>query len=627
MVVIVLAWLGSFLFPHPAEQLVHGDTLDLETVEVRAFPWEKYSLGYKVNTLGEEEIGAFQGQALSELLQRRTGIFVREYGAGMLATLNMRGTAAGHNAVFWNGLPINSPSLGQMDFSLLTVGSCDAIRVQYGGSGALFGTDAIGGSIHLGSQPSFAQGHKVKVRAAHGSFGLWQNQVEHSYSNQKFFSHTRAYINRSANNFPYRNLGKAGTPVERQEHASVHTRGLVQDLAWNVGANTQVSSSFWYHFTDREILPVMGSNTRDVQEDANVRWVADLRHFRDQVQYNLKLGYVEDDQVFNLSTSNITRQYFIGAEAEWQATEKMHGKSGARLTHIVGELSTYYKEEQRLELYHSHLFHLGKSIEGAINLRQMVVDGEFVPFTPSLGLEWGFFDKETHNLTLKGAASKNFKVPTLNDRFWSPGGNPDLLPEKSLSAEMGVVQKGKRGAFNWEAEVNYYHMLVDQWIVWLPGESFWTPVNIRKVRNQGIESSFSSEFSFSKWDLSADINYSYVQARIAGDQEDAGRSIGNQLPYTPFHKGNSYLSAKRGPFSSWANYTFVGDRYVGTDNSTQVNAFALLDAGINYTWTMKAFATCRLGIQVNNFFDNDYQVLRLRPMPGRNYQINITIDL
>ncbi|WP_416171350.1 TonB-dependent receptor [Algoriphagus boritolerans] len=47
---------------------------------------------------------------------------------------------------FWNGLPINSPSLGQSDLSILPVEAIDQAQLHFGSSGALFGNEAIGGS-------------------------------------------------------------------------------------------------------------------------------------------------------------------------------------------------------------------------------------------------------------------------------------------------------------------------------------------------------------------------------------------------------------------------------------------------------------------------------------------------
>lgn len=92
----------------------------------------KYAFGQYVRTLDKGRLAQLSGYSLGEVLQQETGLFLRQYGPGMLASLSMRGTSAGHNALFWNGLPVNSPSLGQADYSIFPVGGFDAVNIHYG---------------------------------------------------------------------------------------------------------------------------------------------------------------------------------------------------------------------------------------------------------------------------------------------------------------------------------------------------------------------------------------------------------------------------------------------------------------------------------------------------------------
>jgi iron complex outermembrane receptor protein len=109
----------------------------------------------------------------------------------MLTSLTMRGTSAGHNAVFWNGLPINSPSLGQSDFSILPVGGFEELQVHFGGGAALFGTDAIGGAVHMTTKLKFDQGHHAEINSLVGSFGRWNQLGAYSLSSQRLATRFR----------------------------------------------------------------------------------------------------------------------------------------------------------------------------------------------------------------------------------------------------------------------------------------------------------------------------------------------------------------------------------------------------------------------------------------------------
>lgn len=611
----------------PKNPLTNSDTIQLPEVEVFKLPLDKYTFGQHVKTITEKDLKSFQGLPLAEYLQERTGLFLRQYGPGMLASLTMRGTSAGHNAVFWNGLPINSPSLGQADFSILPVGGFDQIAVHYGSGGALYGTDAIGGSIHLSNKAKFGQGHQVRLGTLVGSFGRWNQLLEYGYSNSKFSSRSRIYRNYSQNNFPYRNLSRIGTPIERQNHAQIEQWGAMQDIAFNINTKNQISSAVWWNKTDRQIQPVIGSNTQDVQLDQNLRWVVDYFHFATNKTWNAKAGLVSDELIFNINSTNKSTQYFLSTDLDWEINPWWSSKSGIRYSYIIGDLSSYEATDSRVELYQSSNLQPIENLSVSLNLRQLVYEGNWAPFTPSLGAEYGIWEKEGQSFKAKTTFARSFKVPTLNDRYWVPGGNPELEPESSWSGEAGLQYVFSQNNFSFDQQITYYRMIVDNWIIWLPNGAYWSPENIRKVNNSGIEYFYEASQKISTWKIGLSGNYAWNRAINQTNISENDRSKGKQLPYTPVHKVQSMVSIEKGNFRTFLNGHWVGERYIGTDNTTKLDSYQLLDIGINYQWEWGSKLTINIGAQVNNLFDAEYHVLRLRAMPGRNYQLilNITI--
>ena len=608
--------------------LIHdeGDTLLLHEVEVFTTSLSKYSFGQHIKVIRAGELLDFQGLGLSDFLQQRTGLFVRQYGAGMLASLTMRGTSAGHNAVFWNGLPINSPSLGQTDFSILPIGGFDELHLHFGSGGALYGTDAIGGAVHLNSKLKFGQGHSFQLGTQLGSFGRWNQQVQYGFSSDKISLRTRVYKNVADNDFPYQNLSKPDTPVEKQEHAAFHQVGASQDAAFQISTNQLLSSSLWYNQTEREIQPVIGSNTLDKQMDKNLRWVMDYFMFSKNKTWNFKTGLVKDEIEFN-GIQNSTHQIFLIGDLDWEISPKINSKSGVRFSYIKGSLSTYNAQEKRVELYQSTNFNLSENLHVSLNIRQLIFDSNFAPFTPSLGTEWVILSNEVQKLKLNTNGARSFKVPTLNDRFWEPGGNPDLFPESSWSAELGLSHLWKRGSLMMNQQLTYYQMWVDNWIIWLPKGSIWSPENIREVHNKGIEYFFDADYIMGNWTLEIQGNYNWTRAINQTNISDNDRSSGNQLPYTPVHKFQTLSGIKRGIWNTYLNYQFTGSRFVGTDNQDRLPSYQLWDWGIRMGEIKTAWVNGNIGFQVNNIMNTAYQVMRLRAMPGRNYQINIQIKL
>ena len=617
----LLLWGYTFVGFYPVSQ----DTIPLAEVEVYAPALDRFAQGQKVISWEKAELEDFQGRSLGDILQEQSPVFVRQYGAGMIASPSFRGTSAGHTAVFWNGLPINSPSLGQSDLSILPISSIDQVSLQFGNAGALFGNEAIGGSIHLGTNSEFGKGLQAGITHQTGSFGLFNTNLFAGFSSKNFSSKTKVYREFSKNNFPYKDLGRIGTPEVKEDHAQFEQIGVVQDLAWNLNSNNQFKTAFWWNKTNREVQSVMGSKTKDVQEDQAFRAVIDFFRFEEKSVWNLKTGFVRNEQLFNASENNNT-QYFVAGDWDQEISGKWTSKLGARYTLTKGDLSTYKADDERIELYQSTKFSATENLSFAINLRQLVYSGTFAPFTPNLGMDWSFWNTNTQSLLLKTSIGKGFKVPTLNDRFWNPGGNPNLLPEESLSGEVGL-NWSKKGDLNWTQGLTYYKMSVDNWIIWLPKGSVWTPENIKKVSNQGLEyqGSLNGHLGLWKWELATSYTYSKAVTTKGTDEND--QSIGKQLPYTPQHQANAKVQVKKSGFTSSIGTFFVGERSVTADNPRMMPSFQLFNFGLGYDQLTLGKLQFPLSFQINNILNTDYQVLYLRAMPGRSYQFNLSIFL
>ncbi len=597
------------------------DTVSLEQVDVYAPALDRFAQGQKTVNFGAKLLEAYSARSLGDLLQEKSPVFIRQYGAGMLASPSFRGTSAGHTAVFWNGVPINSPSLGQSDLSVLPVEAIDQVQLQFGSSGALFGNEAIGGSVHLASKTEFGKGVQATLAQTVGSFGLFNSAVSGGFSSKNFSTKTRIYRQFAKNDFGYRDLSQPGTPEVKEDHAQVEQVGAVQDLAWNLSPKAQLKGAFWWQKSDREIQPVMGSNTTDRQSDESIRAVVDYFRFGKTSTWNLKTGLVQDRLIFN-GSENRTRQFFLAADYDFEPGADWKFKAGVRATLAKGDLSTYSATDQRYELYQSARWQTTENLSLSLNLRQFAYPDGFVPFLPGIGGDWRFLEGEKHELLLKASLGKGFKVPTLNDRFWVPGGNPELLPEESINGEIGLHWSGK-GIFSWDQSLTYYHMQVDNWIIWLPRGSLWSPENVREVRNQGLEYQGKADWKLGNWSWEAAMGYTYSRALDLTTEPENPR----QLPYTPEHQANGSLSTAIAGLSMNLSTFYIGQRAIGTGNARIIDSYQIWNAGLSFSKLKWGKARFPLGFQALNLLDREYQVLYLRAMPGRSYQLNLTIAL
>src|SRR5665647_1335045 len=115
--ILLVIWMGIVL-QKPAKAQFLNDTVRLESIQINGKRITKNSneTRSEIDSITLAKSGTVR---LSELLSQNTPIFVKEYGRGAMATVSFRGTAPSHTKVSWNGLELNSPMLGMVDFSLI----------------------------------------------------------------------------------------------------------------------------------------------------------------------------------------------------------------------------------------------------------------------------------------------------------------------------------------------------------------------------------------------------------------------------------------------------------------------------------------------------------------------------
>ncbi len=101
------------------------------------------------SVVGRDEIQARQLETVSDALRTIPGFTVaRNGGRGALTSVFPRGGESDYTLVLVDGLRANTFG-GGFDFSLLPFGDVEQVEVVHGPQSALYGSDAIGGIVHL----------------------------------------------------------------------------------------------------------------------------------------------------------------------------------------------------------------------------------------------------------------------------------------------------------------------------------------------------------------------------------------------------------------------------------------------------------------------------------------------
>src|SRR5690606_17908587 len=98
--------------------------------------------------------------------------------------------------------------------------------------------------------------------------------------NSKWQSTTKIYRQAADNDFEYRNMGKEGFPIEKQENASFLQNGFLQSIYFRPNNKNLIKLEGWYVNSDRELPSIMTVNNKDeIQKDQSVRLMASIKRY------------------------------------------------------------------------------------------------------------------------------------------------------------------------------------------------------------------------------------------------------------------------------------------------------------------------------------------------------------
>jgi outer membrane cobalamin receptor len=645
-------------------QGIQDSMFHISGVEVRAEQlFDKEYAGARETRIDTSLLSEKAILSLSDLLSENTSVFIKEHGRGALATASFRGSAPSHTRVDWNGIPVNSPMAGMVDFSLIPVYLIDQLILQHGPASLASGGGGIGGAIHIGNAVRWNEGMSLKYLQGIGSYRTFDEFLQLGYGKGKLRFKTRVYHNYSKNNFPYINLGIGSLdpvtgqimhPTETNDHAAYQRYGLLQEVYYRPGLNTLVSLKYWGQSADRSIPaptsyegPEQANLNR--QQDRDHRVVADLTHYWRLGSWMIRSGfadkqldYAQENRVPGLGEIPV-----VLSESEQRSiyntfshtfdpdpSFSLEGRLDLNADHVRSRdsVSGMGYEMDRREL--AFLISVRKSIVDRINLNLMLrqdwVDGERTPFCPFLGVDLRLIKGK--DLLLKGNVARTFHQPSLNDLFWQPGGNPDLLPEVGWSMEAGIEFQTQWSAHLFRTELTAYRTDIENWIVWIPSfKGYWEPGNISRVVSTGLEYTLLLEGRILGIDYRWFGTYAFTRSLNYGDPLVWGdRSYGKQLVYIPLHSGNLLIHLSyRGYFFTY-QFNSYSERFTTTSNDLS-RRNRLYPYFMNNISAGKEFNFRNMGLvvefKVNNLFNESYHSVLNRPMPGRNYNLVLLLKI
>jgi|GEM_PF-1735978 len=606
-----------------------NDTLFLPQVELIAKPTKSISKTGTATTFDSIIILKNRHQNIAQLLDDNAAVQIQNYGIGQSASVNIRGMGASHTQVYWQDVPLNSNMLGQADISLFPTGLFSEITLSQGASSNTLGNGGLGGNLILDNNFSFdnqqntSSHHKsagFKPRAfvmtqQVSDIGNFSTLLSFNYSNKNKYTQTKLLTQNSQNNFRYRDKFTIGQPVTKAQNADFHQHHLMQSFGFRPNDKGTLHTHLWLTDSNRN-LAFSHAQQKDRALRSVVSWESKI--------YGITLAYTDEildytNESVGLISEGRSQRVFARTSVK-QSFEWIHSEAGFTFTWDKARAPGYPSGPTQIQssIFSDNNLTFNK-VKIKLLLREEWRDSNFSPLLYTINVQPRF----DFPLKLNLIHSRNIHYPTFNDRYWQPGGNPDLEAEKAFHWELNLagnppIKNTESRFLSLNSQISLFHTRLNNRIQWLPTNSgYWAASNVKRVHSSGLEVQLPLKLKLNNVHFEWKNTYALTHTI---DRTPNADSYGNQLPYVPLHKWNSTIRISfLDKISAAYIHNLNGARFTLSDNSEQLPRYHTGRFFIR--WNPQE--NLDINLSINNLWNTDYEVVRGYPMPLRYLELGI----
>lgn len=622
--------------------------------------------------LSGQELDALNSFSVADAIRYFSGVQLKDYGGvGGLKTINIRSMGTNQVGVFYNGIQLGNAQNGQVDLGKFSMDNIEEISLYNGQRSKIFQSARDFGSassIYIQPRkPHFASNKNTNIKAnlKFGSFDLINPSLlmEYKINNNISLSFNGEWVNASGKYkvhyrrvLPKSKIIAYDTVAIRQNGDINAVRleaalyGTLEKGTWNV--------NFYNYSSDRGVPGAVinnkwkrGERMQDINSFVqgnmklaisdrwntllNIKYASDYTHFENfdytlyptNNKFRQKEFYIATANLFYLTDFwDVSFSYdfqYNTLDADFQRMDNYDIFAYPRRTSHWLSLATSL-DLNRLKIQASLL---GTLIHETVR-KYNAPDDKHV-MTPAVFASYRLLPNE--DLRLNAFAKKIFRVATFNEMYYVEMISSNIKPEYATQYDLGIKYT-KRPRYsivkNIDAQIDVYYNLVEDKIICTPKSPLfkWTTYNLGLVKIKGLDVSVGNMFRMGNVFLQTKLQYTYQEARNYTDPGDT--FYGHQIPYIPWHSGTVIASAL---YKDWTlNYSFIytGERYSQSDNIVynHVQPWYTHDVSLVKKFRIKDM-NFKATLEVNNLFDQDYEVIFNYPMPKRNYRFSLVVEL
>jgi vitamin B12 transporter len=575
--------------------------------------------------IDQEEIERCGKVETAEILRDVPGLTVcGSRASGAFSSVFVRGAEKSQTQVFVDGIPVNSPTAGDFDFSNLELFNIQTIEVLRGPQSTLWGSSAMGGVVSITTQKGEGP-PRGDIFAEYGSFNTHREGFRASGGNKaadfsiaasntmsdginiaegskrenlagvtlrdgspaRFLDEEDAYETQTVS-------GRAGFNFLEDGRVDFTVRSLEAEQELDQGWNLSVDDPTFVKAQSSQMFSVAASKTLLERWKPSFRVGLLLDDVENETEHGNDLCSRIQTQTLNLEVQNdVTITEFdvltFGAAYNSEAGE-VSGSYGEKSTSAYG----LFLQDQ-LTLFDA--LHLAAGVR--YDDHSTAGDKTTYRFTAAYLLEQS--GTRPH-----ASVGTGFRAPTLNSLFytdpWGSRGNPHLKPEESFGFDLGVQQR--MFADRLVADVTYFRNDFDNLIDWREVAPWvWEPRNVGKAVTQGVEHALKAKVLNN---LTARATYTYLDT----EDKEANRPLSRRPEHTVS------VGATYAPAAKWTidlNAVVVRDRIdlIGT-TATDMDNFYKVDLTTAY----RILDSLEAHLRFENLTDYDYEEIIGYQSPG-----------
>ena len=616
-----------------------------------------------VQSFSGDDIRLMGLQNLADAVKKFAGTSVKDYGGiGGMKTVSVRNLGAQHTAVSYDGIVVSNTQAGQIDIGRFSLDNVSLLSMAVGQS-----SDMLQSARHYASaavmgistaQPLPAdKSSLLRIGLSGGSWGqinpkvrLWQR-----LSGSSVLSINADYM-RADGTYPYTLVNGLESTRERRQNSGISQWHVEGNVNTSFSDSSRLDVKAYYYRSSRG-LP--GSVILYNNESNEHLWDENLfaqaiynKRWNEQWQWVARAKYTHSwnkYEDYNIKYTN-GRKEELNSQDEYYASATINWQPLRWLSMSLAEDAAFNKLRTTVNGSPNPLrFTSLTALAAKLRIGRLTAEGNMVMtyatesltesekyslktpddrkhLSPSLSLSWRILPEEA--LYIRALYKSTFRMPTFNDLYYLQIGNTSLRPEKAHEYGIGITWNSRRtGCLKYIAlTADGYHNNVTDKIVAFPSTYIWKMVNFGKVEIWGVDATVATEVDIARKTcavLSASLSFQDAQDKTLGSA-----TYGSQLPYTAKVSGGISLILNTPWLTVGYSATGQGKRYSMAQNirEYQLPAFMEHSVSISRRFDLGNSSNINLQLSVNNITDEQYEIIKYYPMPGRSLTASATVE-